>query len=108
MRVHCQEHYTGHSSFYQESMMSSISVAGMVSLQHVLIRLVLRIIILGAFALFGSQGFAKSFADLLVLAAIWCAVVAALGGERVLAQVFSHWDEAAAYILVGTAMAQLA
>ena len=88
--------------------MSSISVAGMVSLQHVLIRLVLRIIILGAFALFGSQGFAKSFADLLVLAAIWCAVVAALGGERVLAQVFSHWDEAAAYILVGTAMAQLA
>lgn len=81
-------------------------ISGMASLHHVLIRLVLRIIILGAFALFGSQGFTKSFADLLVLAAIWC--IAALGGERVLAQVFSHWDEAAAYILVGTAIAQLA
>lgn len=78
------------------------------SLHHVLIRLVLRIIILGTFALFGSQGFAKSFADLLVLAAIWCAVVAVLGGERIIAQVFSHWDEAAAYVFVGTAIAQLA
>ena len=104
--MHCQEHYCRSFKFFSGIMMSPIS--GMASLHHVLIRLVLRIIILGAFALFGSQGFTKSFADLLVLAAIWCAVVAALGGERVLAQVFSHWDEAAAYILVGTAIAQLA
>jgi hypothetical protein len=67
---------------------------------QVLIRVALRLIILGAFAVLGSQGFAKTFAPLLVLGAIYCAVVGAVRREPIGWHSLTHWDEAAIYAVM--------
>jgi hypothetical protein len=64
---------------------------------QVLIRFGLRAVLLAAFASVGSQGFAKTLMSLLVLSAIFCAIVATMRRELLLGPVLTHWDEAAAY-----------
>lgn len=63
----------------------------------VLIRFGVRIIILAAFAAFGSVGFGMSLAALLAMASILCGVVAAVRCETLFSRALNHWDEAAAY-----------
>jgi hypothetical protein len=74
----------------------------------VLIRILLRLIILAAFAAFGTMGFAKTLAALLVFAAVYCVVVAAMRGEPISWHILTHWDEAAVYLLIGWVAASLA
>ena len=50
---------------------------------QVLFRAVLRLVLLTAFAAFGSRGFGQTFASLLALAAIFCAIVAVMRGEAI-------------------------
>ena len=64
---------------------------------QVLIRIVLRLVFLGTFAAFGSQGFARTFATLLMLVAIYCALVGAVRREPIAWHVLTHWDEAGIY-----------
>ena len=63
----------------------------------VLVRFGVRIIILTAFASFGSVGFGRSMAALLAMSAILCAVVAAVRREAAFPRALNHWDEAVAY-----------
>jgi hypothetical protein len=51
----------------------------------VIVRVVLRLLLLATFATFATQGFAKSLTALLLLSAVYCAVVAALRQEEILA-----------------------
>jgi hypothetical protein len=64
---------------------------------QVLIRFCLRMIILAAFAGFGSIGFARSLAALLLMSTILSAIVATMRQELPLDSVLTHWDEAAVY-----------
>jgi hypothetical protein len=64
---------------------------------QVLIRFCLRMIILAAFASFGSIGFARSLAALLLMSTILSAIVATMRQELPLDSALTHWDEAAAY-----------
>jgi hypothetical protein len=64
---------------------------------QVLIRLCLRMIILAVFASFGSIGFARSFAALLLMSTFLSAIIATMKQELPLDPVLTHWDEAAAY-----------
>jgi hypothetical protein len=68
---------------------------------HVLIRFTLRIVILSFFASMGSQGFGKTFEALLVMAALYCIFAAAIRREAPFGPVLTHFDEAAAYAMVG-------
>jgi hypothetical protein len=64
---------------------------------QVLIRFCLRMIILAVFASFGSIGFARSLAALLLMSTILSMIVATMRQESPLDSVLTHWDEAAAY-----------
>lgn len=64
---------------------------------EVIIRFLMRMIVLLAFASFARSGFAAGLAMLLWMSAILSAAVAALKREWPLADVLNHWDEAAAY-----------
>jgi hypothetical protein len=75
---------------------------------QVLVRFVFRLVILGAFAAFASQGFAHALAAMLVMAAIYCAIVGVLRGETLFADNLTNWDEAAVYLLIGRVAAYLA
>ncbi len=67
------------------------------SSNHVLIRFGARVLILASFAAFGSIGFGRSFATLLWMAIVFCAVVGAARREPVFQDSLNHWDEAVAY-----------
>jgi hypothetical protein len=67
---------------------------------HVLIRVALRLALLAAFAAFGSRGFAKTFASLLAVGAMYCAFVGAVRREPIEWHSLSHWDEAAIYAVM--------
>jgi hypothetical protein len=71
------------------------------SSNQVLFRFASRLALLAAFAAFGNQGFATTLATLLLLCAFFCAVMGALRHESILGPVLTHWDEAAAYALMG-------
>jgi hypothetical protein len=60
----------------------------------------MRVSLLGIFALWGSQGFTKSFSGLLLIAAIFCLVSGAVRRETLLGPILTNWDEAAAYLLI--------
>jgi hypothetical protein len=75
---------------------------------QVLTRIILRLILIGVFAALGSQGFAKTLSALLVMAAVYCAFIAALRREAVFGGVLTNWDEAAIYLLIGRVAASLA
>jgi hypothetical protein len=64
---------------------------------QVLIRFCLRMIILAVFAGFGSIGFARSLAALLLMSTVLSVIVATMRQELPLNSVLTHWDEAAAY-----------
>ena len=49
----------------------------------------------------GTRGFGATFATLLALSAIFCAVVGAMRREMMFGAVLTHWDEAAAYAIIG-------
>jgi hypothetical protein len=54
-------------------------------------------IILAVFASFGSIGFARSLAALLLMSTILSAIVATMRQALPLDPVLTHWDEAASY-----------
>jgi hypothetical protein len=61
-------------------------------------------VLLLMFAGFSSQGFEKALTALLLLAAIFCATVAAARREPLLGPVLTHWDEAAAHAVIAGSM----
>jgi hypothetical protein len=67
---------------------------------YVLTRFFLRILLLGVFAMLGSQGFTKTIESLLVLAVFYCIFAAAIRREAPLGPALTHLDEAAAYAVV--------
>jgi hypothetical protein len=64
---------------------------------QVLVRFSLRMVVLAAFAMFGSIGFAKSLAALLWMSTILSAVVGAFRREHPFDVSLNHWDETVAY-----------
>jgi hypothetical protein len=64
---------------------------------QVLVRFLLRMAILMAFAAFGSIGFERSLVTLLWMAAILSAIVAAMRREPPFDTALNHWDEVIAY-----------
>jgi hypothetical protein len=78
------------------------------STAQVLIRILLRLIILSTFAAFGSQGFARTFATLLMLAAMYCALIGAMRREPIAWHLLTHWDEAAIYAVTAYFVSTLA
>jgi hypothetical protein len=66
-----------------------------------LFRFVLRLVLLSAFASLSTRGFGTALANLLALSAIFCVVVASIRREPVFGPVLTHWDEAAAYAVMG-------
>jgi hypothetical protein len=71
------------------------------SSSQVLWRFVLRLVLLSTFATFSTHGFGTTFAALLTLSAAFCAVLGAMRREAMLGPVLTHWDEAAAYAVIG-------
>jgi hypothetical protein len=65
---------------------------------EVIIRFVVRMIVLLAFAAVAGIGFAPGLSMLLWMSTILSAGLAAFKRELPLADVLNHWDEAAAYI----------
>ena len=66
---------------------------------QVLVRILLRFALLIAFATLGSQGFGRTFAALLALAAVFCVVTGAMRREAIFGPTLTHWDEAVVYAL---------
>ena len=64
---------------------------------QVLIRFGVRLLILIAFAGLGSIGLNQSLLALFWMAAVLCALIAAIRRERFLDHDLNHWDEMAAY-----------
>jgi len=77
------------------------------SSSQVLLRFALRLALLSTFATFGAQGFGTTFATLLALSAIFCAVVGVVRCEATFGPVLTHWDEAAAYAVIGRLVSML-
>jgi hypothetical protein len=67
----------------------------------------LRLLLLSTFATFGAQGFGTTFAAILALSATFCAVVGAMRREAMFGPVLTHWDEAAAYAVIGRLVSAL-
>lgn len=76
--------------------------------RQVLFRFVFRLVLLSAFATFGTRGFGTAFSALLAMSAIFCAVAGAMRREGTFGPVLTHWDEAAAYAVLGNVVAILA
>ena len=70
----------------------------------VLLRLGLRFSILVVFAMFSRQDAAMVLKNLMIMASSFCVVLAQVRREEVTATVLTHWDEAAVYGLVYTAL----
>ena len=60
-------------------------------------RFAVRVVLLAAFAAFGSIGFGRSLAALLWMSIVLCAVLALLRREPLFAGALNHWDECAAF-----------
>jgi len=67
--------------------------------RQVLFRIVFRLVLLTTLAIFGSQGFGKTFAALLALSAVFCTVTGAMRREALFGPALTHWDEAAVYAI---------
>jgi hypothetical protein len=74
---------------------------------QVLFRFVFRLVLLSTFATFGTQGFVTAFAALLALSAVFCAIVGAMRREPMFGPALTHWDEAAAYAVIGRLVSAL-
>ena len=64
---------------------------------QVLARFGVRLIVLTAFATFGSVGFGQSMVALLWMSILLSAVIGGVRREQPLASRLNHWDEVAAY-----------
>jgi hypothetical protein len=64
---------------------------------QVLVRLGLRLVVMTAFAAFGSIGFTRTFTALLWMSTLLCALAGAIRREPPLATDLNHWDEMAVY-----------
>ena len=62
-----------------------------------LIRFLLRMGILVAFAAFASIGFGRGLAALLWMSIVLCAVIGTMRREAPFGAVLNHWDETVAY-----------
>ena len=67
---------------------------------QVLVRFLVRMRILVAFAAFASIGFARGFAALLWMSIVLCAVVGTMRREPPFGAALNHWDETVAYAAV--------
>jgi len=65
---------------------------------EVIVRFLVRMIVLLAFASVAGIGFTAGLAMLLWMSTLLSAAIASFKRERPLADVLNHWDEAAAYI----------
>ena len=75
---------------------------------HVLLRFAVRLAILIVFAFVAHIGFAQAFPRFLLLAGVFCALWALLQGETLLGPVLTHWDEAAALVILSKLTAAIA
>ena len=64
---------------------------------HVIVRFCLRLLVLTAFAAFGSIGFARSLIVLLWMSTMLCALIGSMRRDPFMAPDLNHWDEMAAY-----------
>ena len=67
---------------------------------HVLIRFGIRLAILIALAFVAQIGFDQAFPRFLLLAGLFCSVWAMFRREPMFGPVLTHWDEAAALIIM--------
>ena len=72
---------------------------------RVLTRFFLRLTILCVFAGLSHQSFGKTLESMLMLAVLYCIVAAAVRREHPFGPLLSHFDEAAAYVVVGCVVA---
>jgi hypothetical protein len=73
--------------------------------RQVLFRSAFRLVLLSVLAAFGSRGFGQTLGALLAMAAIFCAVTAAMRGEAIFGPALTHWDEAATYSVLSQLVA---
>jgi hypothetical protein len=64
---------------------------------RVLVRFAVRVVLLAAFAAFGSVGFGRSLAVLLWMSIILCALAGFVRREPLFGPALNHWDEAVAF-----------
>jgi small basic protein len=69
--------------------------------KQVLSRFAFRLVLLITCASFGGQGFGLTLATLLILSAVFCAVVAVMRREAIFGPVLTHWDEAVTCAALG-------
>jgi len=77
------------------------TVPQQVSTSQTVVRFLFRLALLSTFAAFGTQGFARTIAALLAMSAIFCSLVGAMRRDAIFGPTLTHWDEAAAYAVVG-------
>ena len=75
---------------------------------HVFIRFGIRLAILIALAFVAQIGFAQAFPRFLLLAGLFCSVWAMFRREPMFGPVLTHWDEAAALIIMSRLAAAIA
>ena len=84
------------------------TIADELDSRQVLFRFLFRLLLLIVFATFATRGFGTAFSALLAMSAIFCAVAGAMRREEMFGPVLTHWDEAAAYAVLGNVVAILA
>jgi hypothetical protein len=67
---------------------------------YALTRFFMRLTIFAVFAALGQQGFARTLANMLILAVVYCIVAAAIRREQPFGPELTHFDEAAAYAFI--------
>jgi hypothetical protein len=87
---------------------SASNLPRFVSSGQVVTRFVMRLVLLGGFAVVSGQAFGSMLSYTLALTAIFCAVTALLRQEYVFAPVLTHWDESAGYVLLHALLLHLA
>lgn len=78
-------------------MPQSPDISRALSPARVIARFAVRVVLLAAFAAFGSVGYGRSLAALLWMSIILCSAVAALRREQLFGAVLNHWDECVAF-----------
>ncbi|WP_339035319.1 hypothetical protein WHZ78_27105 [Bradyrhizobium symbiodeficiens] len=78
-------------------MPQSSDISPVLSPTRAIARFAVRVVLLAAFAAFGSTGFGRSLAALLWMSIILSAAVAPLRREPLFGSALNHWDECAAF-----------
>ncbi|WP_339031270.1 hypothetical protein WI604_06595 [Bradyrhizobium symbiodeficiens] len=78
-------------------MPQSSDISPVLSPTRAIARFAVRVVLLAAFAAFGSIGFGRSLAALLWMSIVLCAAVALLRREPLFGRALNHWDECAAF-----------